>query len=73
MSDPSLSQIVSVLQVGFAGWVAYYLLTGYAQRMLDISKNMATMLEVLNGIRMDLKEHRNEVENANKSQSVGPQ
>jgi len=52
----AVTAVVSVLQVGFAGWVAVYLLTKIVPALNDLAKSMAVILTLIGELRVDQKE-----------------
>lgn len=66
--NQTISSIVSVLQVGFAGWVAVYLLTKTNVAINDLNKNMASMLEILSEIRSEMKDQGRTLNNVTKTE-----
>jgi len=55
MSDLQMvTQVVSVLQVGFAGWVAVFLLRNTTSAITDLVKQQAIIFQLLTEIKKDM-------------------
>lgn len=59
--DATVASVVSALQVGFAGWVAWFLLTKNNQVMQDLNKNLATLLQLMQEQREMTRVYQEEV------------
>jgi len=53
-----ISQVSALLQVGFAGFVAVFLLVKFYKVLDDVSKQLALVFQMISELRSDLKEER---------------